>query len=175
MFDKIFKILLLLIIICSKELLVFNEEILILFAFSLFIYLVTTKASSLIAQDLDTNILEIKNKFLAYKNLKEKSIVYGIKYIQRQNLLFSKIQTLIKLKTFYTHKLLVTSTNNFKKYIFTYIEESLSRFALNERTKKIAFHKAYISFIVNFVKIIKKTIFQYKTKKKLINLRKLSK
>ena len=175
MFDKIFKILLLLIIIASKELLVFNEEILILFAFSLFIYLVATKAGSLITNDLDTNISEIKNKFLTYKNLKEKSILYAINYIQRQNLLSLKIQNLIKIKTFYTNKLLVSYNINIKKYIVMYLEESLARFALNERTKKIAFHNAYISFVFNFVKIIKKNVFQYKVNKKLVNLKKVVK
>lgn len=171
---KIFNILLGFIIIFSKEILVFNEEIIILFTFTLFIYLVSTRAGSLIAQDLDTNILDIKNKFLTYKNLKEKSILYGINYIQRQKLLSLKIQNLLKLKSLYTNKLLVSYNFNIKKYIFNYIEDSLSRFAINERAKKIAFHKAYISFILNFVKVIKKTVFQYKAKKKLINVKKIT-
>ena len=107
MFDKIFKILLLFVIVCSKEFLVFNEEILILFAFSLFIYLISTRAGSLISQDLDANISEIKNKFLTYKNLKEKSILYNITYVQRQNVLSLKIQNLSKLKNLYIHKHLI--------------------------------------------------------------------
>ena len=175
MFSNILKTFLLFVIACSKELFVFNEEVLILFTFTIFIYLVSTKAGSLIAQDLDTNILDIKNKFLTYKNLKEKSILYAINLIQRQNLLSIKIQNLLKLKNLYINKLVSSYQINTKKYIFTYIEDSLSRFALNERTKKIAFHKAYISFVLNFVKLIKKTVFQYKVKKNLGNIKKVAK
>jgi hypothetical protein len=168
MFDKIFKIFLLFIIVCSKEILVFNEEILIVLAFTLFIYLVSTKAGSLISQDLDSNIAEIKNKFLTYKNLREKSILHAINYIQRQYLLSSKIQNLIKVKNLYIKKILASHNINIKKYIFEYMEDILHRVALNERTKKIAFHKAYSSFVLNFVKIIKKTVFRYQIKKKVV-------
>jgi hypothetical protein len=177
MFDKIFKILLLFVIVCSKEFLVFNEEILILFAFSLFIYLISTRAGNLIAQDLDANISEIKNKFLTYKNLKEKSILYNITYVQRQNVLSLKIQNLLKLKNLYIHKLLVTYNINIKKYILNFVEDSLSRFALNERTKKMALHEAYQHFffglIAEFVRTMTKTLLQYESKKKLVNLKKI--
>lgn len=168
MFNKFFKIFLLFVIVCSKEILVFNEEILIVLAFTLFIYLVSTKAGTLIANDLDNNITDIKNKFLTYKNLREKSILQAINYVQRQNLLSAKIQNLVKVKNLYIKKLLTSHNIYIKKYIFEYIEDILHRFALNERTKKIAFHKAYISFVLNFVKIIKKTVFRYQVKKKLV-------
>lgn len=175
MFDKIFNLLLLFVIICSKEILVFNEEILILLSFSIFIYLVSTKAGTLISHDLDTNILDVKNKFLTYKNLREKSILNAINYIQRQNLLSLNIQNLIKVKNLYTQKLLSSHKISIKKYIFSFLEDILHRYALNERSKKIAFHKAYISFVSSFVKVIKKTVFQYKAKKNLANSKKLVK
>lgn len=135
------------IVIFSKEVIVFNEEILILFAFTLFIYLISTKASSFIVSDLDANILSIKNKFLTYKNLKEKSVLYAISYIQRQNLLSSKLQNLLKLRIIYINKLITYSNNIFKQLIIYYIRCFLVSFVINEEDKMGKSHLLYVDII----------------------------
>jgi hypothetical protein len=63
MFYRLLNLIFFILIIFSKELFVFNEEILILFSFFVFIYLVSSKASSSIAESLNEQILDIKNKF----------------------------------------------------------------------------------------------------------------
>ena len=60
---------LLVLIALSKEFLVFNEEVLVLLAFSIFIYLLVNYAGEMIASELDSRKIKIKEEFDLYKNL----------------------------------------------------------------------------------------------------------
>ena len=64
---------LLVLIALSKEFLVFNEEVLVLLAFSIFIYLLVNYAGEMIASELDSRKIKIKEEFDLYKNLQEKT------------------------------------------------------------------------------------------------------
>ena len=59
-------LLLLVLVVLSKEILVFNEEILVLFAFGIFIFLVYNFASSLISLELDARSVKIEEEFSFY-------------------------------------------------------------------------------------------------------------
>ena len=54
---------LLVLIALSKEFLVFNEEVLVLLAFSIFIYLLVNYAGEMIASELDSRKIKIKECF----------------------------------------------------------------------------------------------------------------
>ena len=60
---------LLMLIALSKEFLVFNEEVLVLLAFSIFIYLLVNYAGEMISSELDARKIKIKEEFDLYKNL----------------------------------------------------------------------------------------------------------
>jgi len=57
----------------SKEFLVFNEEVLVLLAFAIFIYLLVNYGGEMIAAELDSRKDKIKEEFDLYKNLQEKN------------------------------------------------------------------------------------------------------
>lgn len=154
MFIKVLNLLLLFVIFCSKEIIVFNEEILILFAFTLFIYLVSTKTGSQIVEQLDTSIVTIKNLYITGITLKEQIILEQIEYFQRLKLLRTKTLNLMKLKSFYINKLLISHNRHIKKSVFNYLENILHRFALHERTKNLNFINNYFIFVEEFCLII---------------------
>ena len=58
---------LLVLIALSKEFLVFNEEVLVLLAFSIFIYLLVNYAGEMIASELDSRKIKIKDLLNDYK------------------------------------------------------------------------------------------------------------
>lgn len=154
MFIQILNLLLLFVIFCSKEIIVFNEEILILFAFTLFIYLVFTKTGSQIVEQLDISIVTIKNLYITGITLKEQIILEQIDYFQRLKFLRTKIVNLMKLKNLYINKLLISHNRHVKKSIFNYLESILYRFALHERTKNLNFINNYFVFVEEFYLII---------------------
>ena len=67
-------------IVLSKEILVFNEEILVLFAFGIFIFLVYNFAGSLISIELDSRSVKIEEEFSFYKQMQQKTLNHLISY-----------------------------------------------------------------------------------------------
>jgi hypothetical protein len=169
MFYRFLNLAFFILIIFSKELFVFNEEILILFSFFVFIYLVSSKASSSIAESLNEQILDIKNKFQTYHSIQEKSILQLVNYNKKQSLLALKIEKLFKLKTLYLQKLVKTHNNRVKKYIVSFIDELLYRFTLNAQNKQVILQKTYIIFVSTFVKLLKKNLLYSQAKKNLLS------
>lgn len=62
----------------SKEFLVFNEEVLVLLAFGIFICLLVNYGGGMIAGELDSRKEKIKEEFDLYKNLQEKTFAHLI-------------------------------------------------------------------------------------------------
>jgi len=73
MSSKYLYVVLLGLIAFSKEFLVFNEEVLVLLAFVIFIYLIVTYGGEVIGGELDLRKEKIKEEFDLYKNLQEKN------------------------------------------------------------------------------------------------------
>ena len=88
---------LLVLIALSKEFLVFNEEVLVLLAFSIFIYLLVNYGGEMIAGELDSRKEKIKEEFDLYKNLQEKTFTHLISYHQKQKLLSSEIKEVFEI------------------------------------------------------------------------------
>ena len=89
MFNNPLKILILVIIVFSKEILVFNEEVLIVLAFSIFIYLVLNGASSMIAEELDEKAQSIQNKFNVYNDIQEKNYCLFVRLLYEKRISFN--------------------------------------------------------------------------------------
>lgn len=144
MLNNPFKILLLICLVCSKEILVFNEEILIVLAFSIFIYLTANSASSMIADELNEKSKAIKTKFDVYKNIQEKTIMHLLSYHSKREILADKIKTISQIR-----KLRIDSINNYcktslSKQTFLHLEDTLNRFVLNEYVTNATFQEAFV-------------------------------
>jgi len=81
----------------SKEFLVFNEEVLVLFAFTLFIYLFVIYGAEIIAGELDSRKVKIKEGFDLYKNLQEKTFIHLVSYHKKQKSLSLEIKEIFDI------------------------------------------------------------------------------
>jgi len=145
MFNNPLKILILVIIVFSKEILVFNEEVLIVLAFSIFIYLVLNGASSMIAEELDEKAQSIQNKFNVYNDIQEKTIVYLCDYYTKREFLSTKIQKIETIQKARVSTIERYVKINCQKLVVSHIEDILTRFVLNEYISKNAFQQRFIS------------------------------
>lgn len=138
------KILILIIFICAKEVLVFNEEILIVIAFSIFIYFVSNYAGSMIVDDLDDKAKIIQNKFDVYKNIEEKTIIHLLNYHKKREILSEKIKIIAKIKKLRMSIIRQYYKTNLNKQTFLQIEDTLNRFILNEYTNNSVFQEKFV-------------------------------
>ena len=94
MSSKYLYIVLLGLVALSKEFLVFNEEVLVLLAFAIFVYLLVNYGGEMIAAELDSRKEKIKEEFDLYKNLQEKTFTHLIKVILGHLVCIKLIDTL---------------------------------------------------------------------------------
>jgi len=90
-------LLLFVIILLSKEVIVFNEEILVLFAFGLFVYLVSVYGGAMLAEELDNRGLKIKEELDLYKGLQQKTLQHLINYHSKQRQLTGELQSILRV------------------------------------------------------------------------------
>jgi len=129
----------------SKEFLVFNEEVLVLLAFAIFIYLLVNYGGEMIAAELDSRKDKIKEEFNLYKNLQEKTFTHLISYHQKQKLLSSEIKEIfetskseiVNIEKYYENLLQNSLISNF--------EERLKRVSNNENKTNSALQKEIFS------------------------------
>tara|TARA_B110001450_G_scaffold195174_1_gene183506 strand:- start:9506 stop:10033 length:528 start_codon:yes stop_codon:yes gene_type:complete len=129
----------------SKEFLVFNEEVLVLLAFAIFIYLLVNYGGEMIAAELDSRKDKIKEEFDLYKNLQEKTFTHLISYHQKQKLLSSEIKEIfetskseiVNIEKYYENLLQNSLISNF--------EERLKRVSNNENKTNSALQKEIFS------------------------------
>jgi len=143
---------LLIILLLSKEILVLNEEILIVLAFSIFIYMVLTNASSLIAAELDEKSKLIQNKFELYKNIQEKTLLYLFEYHTKQELLAEKTKHINTIKQLRVNIITRYCKAVLKKKPLMDLEDILNRVVITEYSDNLAYQKSCLNFINNQVK-----------------------
>lgn len=158
MLSNPFKAIFLIIIVLSKEFLVLNEEILIVLAFSIFIYLVLNNASFMISEELDEKSKTIQNKFDVYKNIQEKTILYLFDYYNKREILSEKIQKISNIKKLRVDIINRYCKTNFKRQPLLQLEDALNRFILNEYICNAAFQKSFVVKLNNLKTIIKSKI-----------------
>jgi len=138
---KYLYVVLLMLIALSKEFLVFNEEVLVLLAFSIFIYLLVNYAGEMISSELDARKIKIKEEFDLYKNLQEKTFTHLISYHQKQKLLSSEIK-----EVFETSKAEITNIekfyeNSLQNHLVSNFEDRLKRVSGNENKTNVVLQK----------------------------------
>jgi hypothetical protein len=94
-FSTAFQIILFILVFISKELVVFNEEVLVLLSFFIFIFLIINYAKSSINESLNSKLEEIKNEFDFYKNLQKQTVSYLINYHKKQTLLVENVKRIL--------------------------------------------------------------------------------
>lgn len=144
-----FKILIISILISAKELLVFNEEILIVIAFSTFIYLVSKYGSDILSKDLDEKAIIIQNKFDIYINIQEKTIIHLLNYHSKRIALSIKIKTISKIKKLRMGIINDYYKNNLNKKTLLQVEDTLNRFILNEYINSLSFQLKFVKQLQN--------------------------
>lgn len=120
------------VIVLSKEILVFNEEILVLFAFGIFIFLVYNFGSSLISTELDSRSIKIKEEFDFYRNMQEKTLSNLIIYHNKQKLLSEEIKSIFSTIKKDIDLIIHIHSQLFVKSILYTIEEKLKKILTNE-------------------------------------------
>jgi len=130
------------IVLCSKEILVFNEEILVLFAFGVFIYLTYNFAGQMISEELDNRSSKIQEEFYTYKNIQEKTLIHLISYHNKQKHLSEEIKNIFNLTKKDIDLVVLNYTQTFTKLITVNIEEKLRKVVGNEsKSNSVLQHK----------------------------------
>ena len=158
----------------SKEFLVFNEEILVLFAFFLFIFLVINFCKVLINDSLNFKIEVIKGEFDFYKNLQKQTVLYLINYYKKQILLsksLTKILSLAKNEIEIIHLCFKKLWRNKIKINF---EEKLKKLISCESQKNLFIQSFYSTslfdfFVEKYVVFSEFSLFERQLKKKIIS------
>ena len=114
-------------IVLSKEILVFNEEILVLFAFGIFIFLVYNFAGSLISLELDARSVKIEEEFSFYKQMQQKTLSHLVSYHKKQILLSEEVKS-IYLITKNDIKVVISNYSQmFAKFLINGIDDKLKK------------------------------------------------
>jgi hypothetical protein len=114
-FEKYSHHLLLLLILISKECLILNEEILVLFSFIVFCRLIVTYISQLIEVELKIRTKKMKKSYNFLKQLQNKSLLLSKKYSEKQarfSLFLIKSLILIKKETLLITNIFQRTLNN---------------------------------------------------------------
>ena len=172
-YNLIFQLILLFLIFISKEFIVFNEEILVLLAFFIFIFLVINYAKSSINESLNDKLEQIKNEFDFYKNLQKQTISYLIGYHKKQTLLVDNIKKILffsKEELKYIEKSYVFFWSN---KLRTNFEDMLKKIVSCEFQKNIFIQNFYVLnlskfFIFKYEILVKFVIFNKKVRKNIV-------
>jgi len=143
----------------SKEVLVFNEEILVLFAFGVFIYLTYSFASQMISAELDSRSTKIQDEFSTYKNIQEKTLIHLISYHNKQKLLSEEIKSILQLTKKDIDLIIQNYTQTFVKQVNSNIEEKLKKVLINESKANLALQQKIndelYAFLINSYTVAK--------------------
>ena len=116
----------------SKEVFVFNEEVLVLFSFSFFIYTVYRYASNSIGSELDVRSNKIQEDFDYYKNIQEKTLINLISYHNKQKLLCAEVKAIFAITKKDASLLIPTYSRLFLKSLTLTLEDKLRKVIANE-------------------------------------------
>nr|NP_066455.1 hypothetical protein RhsaoMp02 [Rhodomonas salina]AAG17726.1 unknown [Rhodomonas salina] len=149
-YSLIFQFSLLIFVFISKEFIVFNEEVLVLLSFFIFIFLVINYGKDSINESLNSKLEEIKNEFDFYKNLQKQTISYLINYHKKQVLLVNNVKKILefsKLELKIVENYFNILGRNKTKLNF---EDKLKKIVNCESQKNVFIQDFYLSNLNNF-------------------------
>jgi hypothetical protein len=119
-------------IFLSKEILVFNEEILVLFSFLVFSFLFYYFIGSIFIVELDLRFNKIKNEFCFYQELHKKTLNYIISYYNKQKLLCEKLKLILLIVNKSIDFALCNSETLHLKLMMFNVNDKLKRLIINQ-------------------------------------------
>jgi hypothetical protein len=125
----------------SKEILVFNEEVLILFCFSIFIYLIINYGGDMIASELDSRNKKIKEELDLYKNLKATTLRHLVSYHQKQKLVNFELKQILDFSKNEVKPIELHYENFIDSLVTLNFEERLKRVVVSENKVDAGFQK----------------------------------
>ena len=114
-------------ILLSKEILVFNEEILVLFAFGIFIFLVYNFAGDLLSIELDSRSAKIEEEFSFYKNIQQKTLIHLISYHKKQIFLSEEVKSIFSITRKDIDVIVYNYSQIFSKFLSISIDDKLKK------------------------------------------------
>ena len=111
----------------SKEILVFNEELLIVFSFFVFLFLIYTLTSNQIGLELDLRANKIKQEFDFYIELQKETFKYLIQYYNKQKSLSCDIEKAFIFLKEDIFLIINTYSNILLKFLSLSIEDKLKK------------------------------------------------
>jgi len=111
----------------SKEVLVFNEEILVLFAFGVFVFLIYNFASDLISLELDSRNSKIEQEFAFYNDIQKKTFVHLVSYHKKQLLLCEEVKLIYSILKKDVDSLVINYSNLLSKHLLVSIDDKLRK------------------------------------------------
>lgn len=116
----------------SKEFLVFNEEVLVLFAFGIFICLLVSYGGDMIGEELDSRKEKIEEEFDLYKNLQEKTFTHLVSYHEKQKLLSLEMKEMLDVSRSEILNTEIHYQNSLENFLSLNFEERLKRVSVNQ-------------------------------------------
>lgn len=125
-------IIFLVLFVFSKEVIVFNEEILVLFTSFIFIYLTYNLASDSISAQIDERAAKIQQEFSQYKEIQQNTINHLISYHKKQRLLLKNIEEIFAVTKDNIQTVLSSYSKLFIKNFYLLVEDKLKKVLINE-------------------------------------------
>ncbi len=116
----------------SKEFLVFNEEVLVLFAFGIFICLFVGYGGGMVGEELDFRKEKIQEEFDLYKNLQEKTFAHLVSYHEKQKLLSFQVKEMLDVSRSEILNTEIHYQNSLENFLSLNFEERLKRVSVNQ-------------------------------------------
>lgn len=172
-YNLIFQLILLVFIFISKEFIVFNEEVLVLVSFFIFIFLIINYAKSSINESLNSKLEEIKNEFDFYKNLQKQTVSYLINYHKKQTLLVGNIKKILLFSKEELNFIENCYSILWRNKVKLNFEDKLKKLVNCESQKNIFIQSFYLSnlnnfFITKYNILLKFAVFNKKVRKNII-------
>lgn len=144
------QLILLVIVFISKEFLVFNEEILVLISFFVFIFLNIKFVKNTLNSIIDEKTSEIRSEFELYKVLQKKTISYVINYHVKQVNLIKKLDSISLFSKDEIFQVDSYFSLSFKNRMVFNFENKLKKMISLEFQKILFVQSYFLSLIDNF-------------------------
>lgn len=123
-------VLLLTFIVVSKEVLVFNEEILVLFSFIIFSSLAYNFITNFFSLELDLRSIKIQEEFRLYNETQDKVYYYLMSYYEKQRSLYKRVEFIFSTINKCIDFLLSNNVVTHIKLLIIDIDEKLKKIAI---------------------------------------------
>lgn len=135
-------------VIVSKEILVFNEEILVLFSFIIFFLIFQNYVFAILSFELNLRSNRIKEELYFYQQVLKKTLTHMVSYYNKQKFLNERIRLVLLIVDKNISYIFFSSISLHLKLLAFDIDNKLKKLAFNE-SKMTNLVQIRISFAIN--------------------------